>query len=583
MLFKEFLNISEAGLEHRAFNKLKKLQDIRNMLANQGIADSDIWVTFSEVPRITIWGRSATKSQGTPHALFAYPIQQVLAAGQDFRYYGNTRPYMVVFIANEAINDIGAKHIEFNMFKNNESVKNQDVVDAVYLKLANDESCKYIEEIHNYFTDEYIEISDSSNRLNAYWLNKDIFDQKSKQIARLVFSNILKQKLQSLKGFDTIFGNSVYQIYDVYYRTDHEDTDDIFSRIIVELSYDVKRIINSPYNEDKFKDLQQYTYYLNKQELIDFDKKIRQSGPGVAEIIENLKNDEAEIKASVRKFIKTCIKTFKQIKDQRLRSVYRYNFPKKKELTAFCKENGLSIIDALRHMTGTYKLRNKLQFVYRFTEQLALQWARKDGKEDYWPARWAMILKKIGFTNIADLQHTGAVHASEPTQAAFFDTRKLEMIASINNISHIDYRPVQSDDASLETEKLTGGKRQRQRDPTSSLSSYYGTPEEKQQKALADKAYSYVMALRDEISNLHYFARSHAPVPVHRVSAITGAIQKFLSIYKWLSGNFEQIGIDKKEIFELLKDLNGLNVKDYTGRIIPVLNRLKAKLEPNGV
>ena len=127
------------------------------------------------------------------------------------------------------------------------------------------------------------------------------------------------------------------------------------------------------------------------------------------------------------------------------------DFPKKEEFTKIANEVGINLIKALSD-TLSMNPNNDEQFIYRMAEQIAKLWNNKEDDEQYtkpklpgvrrsdkslnWPVKWNKILRRLGYANVVDLQDTGAVHTAEPTQGAFLDTTKAEVIAIINNESH---------------------------------------------------------------------------------------------------------------------------------------------------
>jgi hypothetical protein len=116
------------------------------------------------------------------------------------------------------------------------------------------------------------------------------------------------------------------------------------------------------------------------------------------------------------------------------------DFPEKEKFIKIADELNLDLRGALSNID---LFSNKNQFIYQLAKQLAQQWSKKEQEVTKkfdrlnWPMKWNKILRTLGYDNAVDLQDSSAIHAGEPTQGVFLDTTKLELIAIINNSSHM--------------------------------------------------------------------------------------------------------------------------------------------------
>jgi hypothetical protein len=559
MGFKDFV-IFEAGLEHRAFNKFKKLEEIRNLLMQQGYSESDIWVTYSEVPRITIWGGSADKAQGTPHALFAYPITKILERKDTFGEYATDRPYIVVFIANEKINDIGGANADFKIRNRFKAAETPEVVRSVYKNI--DKSIK---------SNPYFNLI--SKKFGSYWyidfssIDDDEIKYKSKDTLRHVIEENLDE-VMDLRGSDTILGDEIPYVYRHYKDYHNSQSIQLFSDTYLNVSLSLEafdKILNIP----EFDYISQYGRTLLPLDvLLRFDSQIRKDGiPKISEVIKRLRQDEPEITKIIQMLFDNCVKKQKNINKLRISKAFGKDFPNKKKLLQFAQNHGLDVVRAFKNMqTSGNKIENDSQVIYRFTEQLAMQWAEKDGKYRYYPSRWTRILKAIGYTNIADLRNTGAVHVAESTQGAFFDTRKLEMVGLVRNKSHNDYRFYQSPSF------ISGGREQRK---SGSPNNYFSSPQEKEAEARQYNTKSRFVDLKNALSRVERSLDFGVSVSSEYVEYLKKAFSSFKKVLNWAQ-NQSSWGYD---LYSLKRLISQIEFKNNSEAIKPLLDNIKSTID----
>jgi 8-oxo-dGTP pyrophosphatase MutT (NUDIX family) len=121
-------------------------------------------------------------------------------------------------------------------------------------------------------------------------------------------------------------------------------------------------------------------------------------------------------------------------RDDRIKEIMaQADFPRKDEFIKMAKDLGVNLANAIIAAKDRNTLNNENQFIYRVAEDMARQWAVKEGKPNNWFIRWNKLLQKFGYKNAVDLQHSSAIHGGEPTQGAFLDTTACEVIDIIHN------------------------------------------------------------------------------------------------------------------------------------------------------
>jgi hypothetical protein len=562
--FKEFL--LESNLKDRASNRFTKIKDILAKLTQQGVPESNIWLTFTNVPRISIWPQSETRQQGTPTALFAYPLNFINHYGrkfEDFYYYGCDRAFMVIFIVNENINDIGGK-TDFDISQYSLSKNYASVAKTVFRKITNtsDEEQECLSVIFSYIQNHtHGAVSPVPNVL-----------QMAENAVDIALERVLFNAFDTLHGGDTIFGETIDRVYHSVEKFEPELYSELAgSEYKAELSAGVVLKI------EKYPQFSHLVKYANKvilygKELLDFDKQIRKSTAS----IDPSKIDKEELFNKTVTFIKECNSSFAEFIKQHNDVLNSKTFPKKDELIKIATEHqldlNLAIINAAR---SVMPIENENQFVYRIAENLAMQWADKDDKHKYWPSRWARILKRLGISNIVDLQHTGAVHGSEPTQGAFFDTRKLEMVAVLVNRSHLDPRTVLVD--KYNSGHLEPGGSQRKKTPTGW--NYYNSPEEKKATGLAVYANQLFTQLASSIDYIKYFmVNPEVEIGKERASVkrLKNLVNRYVKIHDWIARNKPHLA---NEIRRSLQEID----LDSRKELSPILHRLDTCLNLDNI
>jgi hypothetical protein len=554
--FKEFFFI-EAGLEHRPFNKFKQLEEIANKLKQEGIPEANIWITFTNVPRISIWPRTENKEQETPMALYGYPIKIVIDKNTDFSYFASKRPYIVVFIVNEDIKDIGIKDKNFDVNQYKIDIDSAKILESVYRSLPTEgiEEEKCLKEIYEYLLRcrhfAFLELLHSTS-----------------QAAFHAKQSVCYEAFCELKGKDSIFGGAVDEVYGSVHHS---------GKFWVQLSTETIEAIK--YNP-KFNFLLKYikSPLLYGKDAQEFDALVRKPSSG----IDPSKINESKLFEKAKSLVTNFKAEYDRVEKEQLTNLISKDFPKKKGLMEIANEYDLNIGLALSKATDIWYLkasegsvlpRNKDEFVYRVTEELARQWARQDGKDGHWPGRWRRLLMRLGYSSIADLQHSGAIHRAEPTQGAFFDTSKLEMITVIRNLPYMSDRFKQNsvseklpDDTEMPILQDKSIVHTRQ---SSTSHRYEDSPERKAYKGLLNKATERANDLRRTITTIKSY-----PIDYQYTISLHGfrkSVNAFIASCDWILRNSPGILDNIKQIIDI--DPNKVRPEFHS-----ILNSLKSKI-----
>jgi len=106
----------ETSKPYRHGRLLIKLEEIMKDEIAKGVPEDNIWVNFSDIPRLSAAPlRAYSDSKTTPHGIFAYPLKYFIKRGTV--PYAGDRDYCIVFKSKVPIWDIGKK---FNEESNNE-------------------------------------------------------------------------------------------------------------------------------------------------------------------------------------------------------------------------------------------------------------------------------------------------------------------------------------------------------------------------------------------------------------------------------------------------------------------------------
>lgn len=391
MDFRQFI---EADLKYRFDNRWDRLKKILEDETNKGTNPNKLWVTFTNVPRLNIYPKTAGRlTKNTPSGIFAYPLEYVVKRRDKIPSFAD-RAYMLIFRSKDEIYDIGSqrsadkdRHIH-NFFMD-------------YLKKHIDDFSIWKEDImsmmHNWIGDEKFTTINVKERIFS-----DIGYLIQTHIDDTVFTNTNIQRL----------GTQVYE----------QDPEAVWNFTVTD---DVRDIIE---HDDKF---EKYIPYIKEfdngkmDRFKEFHESIREQKVGhrlEINIIRALRADELdEIYKRLREVVLKVEDFVKKI-------------PNGENIIKTLEDYNINLINAVGAVHNRVTTMDELPYL------LLRAAAEKLGTETQgkWPVKWNVLLRKSGFTNIADLQGTGAIHGAEPEQAVFLDMSKVEPISVIPNKSHID-------------------------------------------------------------------------------------------------------------------------------------------------
>jgi hypothetical protein len=526
MGFKDFLNLFEAGLEHRPFNKFNTLEKILADQVAQGVPEQNIWVHYSHVPKLGIYPATAGKSQGTPHGLFAYPIQFVIKNkekgnnGYDLDF-GVDRSFMIVFRVEGKVHDIGGKSANFNRIieKFDQEGNLEKAANIVFDKIPEELMDKWnivIEELKknilaydhlfNYQRFDFYQLPDLFNEIIENYM---YYAFKRLKISETIFADYAEKDQEDWTGSNFIYTNCYYSHH----------AKEPYANPHAEIRYATQQIILQHFPE--------LATYANKQflegrELYEFDSKIRtKTKIKPFEFFQIYSKDKSKLLNLFNRICKAIHKQYHSI--TRKQKNMTFDFPKRKIIDRIVQKYHLDLPSAL-HAVAQQNPQTEGQFIYKLTYELARQWASDDQKENYFPFRWRKLLRELGYSNMADLQHTGAIHSGEPTQGVFLDTtkNKLTVLDVIRNKPYATSRFYHNSElygSDLGIEKMKW--------PSLDPHDYQLDPREKTKKGMSSYFMKLIWPVADAISRLCY----HGDLDNKSYEQLENSVNKLIKMY----------------------------------------------------
>lgn len=460
----------KTGKAWRYKSLIQRLKLIRDQQQKNGIDPKEIWVSFSNVTRLGIYPKASDGS--TPIGLYAYPINYVIEKQGDVPY-GEDRRYLLVFRAKRknviSIEEKGKEEISdfrdvfehlseegirsklegflnkrkrvLSKFVYNiiDKLKNESLQNAIagYLDRVISHVFDTIETrlVYANHTKEIAKIDDIMRELT------DSSDYKKDRIEEQMKEYILNQ-IKIRYGDAGSYQSKVNKYKEIDPKT--------FSAKLSDQALEMANRYQDSTKEwhDLLQILREKDNNFSSQERA-FEKNAMLwiflfSGYSKTKIGEKIKKSVDSLKGKIEYFVEEFRKKHEEIKNS-------IDFPFKQELKQFAEKNDLDWFNAFVRTLSSLNSSNKQKisgsFVYRFTEQLAMQMSKKStstyeaeyntptSKKYY--VIWMKILKQLGFSGLADEQGTGTIHSGEPTQGVFFDPKQFELITIINNDSHI--------------------------------------------------------------------------------------------------------------------------------------------------
>lgn len=448
----------KTGKAWRYNSVIQRLKIIRKEQEEKGVDSKELWVSFSNVTRLGIYPAAA--DGGTPIGLYAYPIDYVIQKKGDVPY-GEDRKYMLVFKAKrknvisieekdkEEISDFKTIHShlssegirqKFDTFLTKRRFAVSRFINSLVDKLDNnmvkDVVRKYLDSVVGYVFEKL------ENRL----IYSDNMKERAKIddiLSELTETNEFKKQMIEERMKDYILKMTVrYEGNQPGYTTrvkkyDKVDPQTFTATLSPEAIETYKKY--SLYDGDEHT-----LFQILKNKENAYDRSEREferismlwmflySDYSKSKAGQKIINSINSLKEKIQKFIEEFQKKHDEIKDS-------VSFPFQEELKKYAEKKGLdwfnALVQAISSIGSANKSRTSGSFVYRFTEQLAQQMARKSNKKYY--VIWMKILKELGLSGIADEFGTGTIHTGEPTQGVFFDPKQFELIQIITNNSHM--------------------------------------------------------------------------------------------------------------------------------------------------
>lgn len=388
------------------------------------------------------------KSGGTPIGIYAYPIDYVIKKDAKVPY-GENRNFLLVF-------KIKRKNILYAN-KNNKEITDLDEI----IKLLQIEESETVKDIIAKQT-KYFEKSIEKINLST---KKELKNEIPAVIVNFIFKTLESWakdtpplKIKKLSNF--------YKSPELYFGT--EDDDDKKSYI----EYFLLKMYRIFDNEGQLKNIK---ININLEELtfeiVDENGVVRdKNGQLIKDIsilekfehiekeygatrrllkilsLQIIKNSSPEKDLIFKKFEEKIIKIsdkissfLKAAEKQKEKKISDFNFPFKEEFIKIANEYDLDLLANLENLLknwssseiGASRSTNASNFVYKFTGILSKEIANIKDRQYY--VVWTELLKRLGFKGVVDDEGSSTIHASEPIQSVFFDTKQLELVGVVKN------------------------------------------------------------------------------------------------------------------------------------------------------
>lgn len=446
MIFREFLRKLELDDLYEALNlgphrykdRMKKLKLVIDQEIKKGTPKDNIWVTFTNVPRINIRLLGANReTKKTPSGVFAYPAK-FIANKTNFEGYGYDRAYMVVFKSKEQVRlDTEDKYINAKLkpLRYNVDTPSQESRVRTFID--------YISMNYNrpsVLSPLYDELD---NLMAGIDFNEPAYSLDDKDLIELVHKLVEKHISSINKSMLIYFKDKRIRAYDGLYRFDPRINSAkvyIVADNQVWINDSLASIIE---REPRLNKLKKYiSRPLTPTQAFMFEREAGIDGSlSPLSMMEKISLAQREIPRITKKalFLKAKILAFLK---KPIPKPLDANFPYKEKFIEICKKYNLDLDKALRFTN--IEGRNEDHFAYNLASALADQWARKDDVPKF--GRWNKILIMLGIKAAVDIDGAKTIHTAEPEQGVFLDPRNIEIISVINNEAQSDGRPTATPD-----------------------------------------------------------------------------------------------------------------------------------------
>lgn len=514
---------------NKPFRSDNKVEQIKRFVNNSGMSIDDLWLTYSDLPKLGTRPRVRT-NKTTPQGVFGYPMRYFLKQNGNMPY-ASDRPFILIFKVKGKVLEVGHDIKKTNRLKKNPRVSSH----INHLKSLKKPAWE--------MADFYSEIIRGLNE-NLFFLKLDEnFQEALRERVRRSRSNYPSSYEEALQDLENTFfdinkwaNNSddtmerlEYELgYMNFYNAHTEDYEKQFAH------HDTKKNqfkLNPNYIRfliEKDKPLikpTMYNVYVNKIfKIQDLELIVPAAYNAYKNIINKTTDKNSKYISFVLNYLKNKVFTPVYLKygPQKNKNP-RPRLPLENELLQICQEYKISLEDAYVKMAenfGSSKgLHTPSQILYQITKFIAQLSAEKNppmahNSDDYdlttatnkapmsnwYQQRWNQILRKLGFSGVIDSKGTGQIHSSEPTQGAFVDPSKIEIVNIIYNKSG-QYQNPKDMSWTRTSQKHTYGY-----EPTGSTRKLKGTPLQNKIHGLTQKLHkhnnNFLNALNLSLSNV---------------------------------------------------------------------------------
>ena len=481
--FKEFLLQDAAGinayidpLSGKKWRHANLADQLRHILADakrNGYKSSELWVQFSDLPKLGIYPRARDK--GTPLGIYAYPLEYVVQRKGSVPYAGD-RSYLVVFRIKDKSKILSfrgtkkyIKPIRRNILANhNHFLKTiifledkQEKINEIIEKFFQRVDSKLIGRTKNSFLYSVQSFYEEIRALKRY--KRDTYGISTPSTDRSYFHSLENLIEKTRRDFSQKIDRSTYEMKEKLHDMAIFPGFDL--RFDGEFNFTFESLRNTSSLRDsilrKFKDKERKRLgrKLLDKEILDLIVKAKEKANEGSTSKKYKKNEiplELKKDPKVLEMLKTirAIKIFEEKDLYKIKHFIDKTLDKLKEFVVSNKEqfeSSLKIPSKLRDLCEKYgvnieKLLSTFSLsyageasIYLITKFIAQdpKFIRQDRYGVNIPMKWTKLLMELGYEGVIDAKETGTIHPSEPSQGVFFTTSNLDVITIIENSADV--------------------------------------------------------------------------------------------------------------------------------------------------
>jgi hypothetical protein len=426
------------GKNWRPYNRSIRLRHILNDEKRKGSKASDIWVQFSDLPKLGI--NPLAGDGGTPFGIYGMPIEYVM--NQESPPFVS-RPYMIVFKVKNKANIISISKINLDkQTQHKRKLRTEKDLPKNEIKLSKIASIleniykKNLEAIPDAYHKEFDEHIGKTIKgaIDKFKQTKFIENEANYNKILLTLRGLIEHLIDLSYDFKNKINNSMDS--QNKYKILIDSDGGFFISFNDQYLANIKQNILHKYNQglltmNQANNLFSRVHKLTNKSYLDkfpkdFPEDLKKEIEDVIEKMQLLLNSKvtSELRTKINQ-IHTAINNKKRTYlDKRKENLI---LPFNDRLRSLAEKYGKDINEILNTVNPE---RNGQIFLYKFTKELANRISRYSGNT----ARiWTNLLRELGIEGITDIHASSSIHPSEPAQGVFFNIKNLEVILIANN------------------------------------------------------------------------------------------------------------------------------------------------------